>query len=122
IISFFNSKGLEFFSPFKNFIGQLKNLLVSSNVCQMSSFPRSLKLFSPLNGQRISLLSNRLNIFSIFQVRNNSPWHRRNFTQSYFPFSVKRKLKMDNITRRLESDGGRHMLMRRLLGEKHFIT
>ena len=29
---------------------------------------------------------------------------------------------MDNINRRLEDTGGRHILMRRLLGERHFIT
>ena len=83
---------------------------------------RALELFNPSNGKRSLLLSKRLVVFSLFQVRNNCPWHRRSFIQQYFPFNVNKKLKMDNINRRLEDTGGRHILMRRLLGEKHFIT
>ncbi|KAL7074291.1 hypothetical protein ACQ4LE_006391 [Meloidogyne hapla] len=89
----------------------------------MTSFSRALELFNPSSGRRSLLLSKRLAVLPLFQVRNNCPWHRRSYTQAYFPFDVKHRLKMDNITRLLEKiPGGKHILMRRLMGEKYFIT
>jgi hypothetical protein len=56
------------------------------------------------------------------QVRNNCPWHRSSFKPCYFPFRLGKRLTRHNIDRRLKTEGGRHIILRHILGEKHYIT
>ncbi|CEF65752.1 Hypothetical protein SRAE_2000042800 [Strongyloides ratti] len=54
-------------------------------------------------------------------VRHNCPWHRSNFTQSYFPFHMKPKLRWGSFEARQKTYGGRLMTMRRVLREQTFL-
>ncbi|VDN56505.1 unnamed protein product [Dracunculus medinensis] len=60
-------------------------------------------------------------IFSL-SVRYNCPWHRKNFTPSFFPFMMKRKVERQTAEARSKTRGGRLMLMGRILREKHFLA
>ncbi|KAI3420279.1 hypothetical protein GPALN_003593 [Globodera pallida] len=79
---------------------------------------RALSLFRPFG---CSPLIGKTASVAVLQVRCNCPWHRSSFTPCFFPFRVNKKVKND-VQKRSQTEGGRHILMRRVLGEKHFIA
>lgn len=53
--------------------------------------------------------------------RYNCPWHRNNWRPCYFPFRMKKRVTTGSVDGRMETPGGRQIMMRRILRESGFI-
>ncbi|KAL3111735.1 hypothetical protein niasHT_009441 [Heterodera trifolii] len=82
-------------------------------------FDRVFLRFNPFN---CSAFIGKASPVAVLQVRFNCPWHRSGYTPNFFGFKVKRKLKMRTVERLSQTEGSRHILMRRVLAEKHFVA
>lgn len=76
--------------------------------------------------QQKKMLTKRLADFRPFGLfamssRNNCPWHRNNYRPNYFPFYLKKKLGPTSLQGRIQTPGGRIIVMRRVLMENHFL-
>lgn len=54
-------------------------------------------------------------------VRYNCPWHRSNWRPCYFPFKLNDKLRFRTVDALSKRQGGRELIMRRILREEHFL-